>query len=94
MTRLTMTETLGIPAAPEGTIDPGGVCADPVVLRLRLGIVWALQDEAAEGKSRFGRAFTDKAEARAACGRGQVVIQPHGLAGFFVHPPTTTEEAR
>lgn len=84
-----ITQVLGVRAAVPGTVDPGGVCFDPEVLRLRLAQVWAAQQEKLD---HFG--FTTRESAQSACGCGEFVFQRHGLSAFFVMVRATGQMKR
>lgn len=83
------TQVLSVRAAVAGTVDPGGVCADPEVLRLRLGVLWACQQDAIDNCH-----FSTREQAKQACKRGDKVVELHGLSGFFVRVRATGQLLR
>lgn len=59
-------------------IDPAEISTDPEVLRERIDAFGRAQDRL------IAEAYPTREAAKAACGRGQHVVEIHGLAGFFV----------
>ena len=70
---------LGVRPAAAGTVDPGGVCADPEVLRLRLEVLLGLQQDMIDHCH-----FADRETARSSLARDEKIVELHGLSGFFV----------
>lgn len=84
-----VTQVLSVRPAAAGTVDPGGVCADPEVLRLRLFRLWDIQQDTIDHCH-----FSTREQAKQACKRGDIVVELHGLGGFFVRVARTRELLR